>query len=224
MRYSVRKVLPTGILVLVILLGSIGGAVAYGRNSLDRQVSYALSERWETFKEGLVTSETASELARFSAWNRLCYVPSQIAAYDFYNVGNGGKDFSLIPWLFVPRFVAPEKPVITQTNIDFTIKINGNQYSSTGMGIFFSGYYDAGWFGVLIVSVICGWILAQTSAMAMAILRRNALLLLPFALAGVYMAFRIDGQAVAEYIGPFIILLFIFVLPSLLVTYKEEKL
>ena len=173
-RYGVRKVLPAGALLLVVLLASVGGAVGYARNTLGTDAQHSLATRWQVFKEGLVASQSGEELAQYNTWGRLCYVTPQVAAYDFYAAGMGGDDLRLIPWLFVPRALAPGKPVITQSGTNFHTKISGNIGSSTGMGIFASGYYNAGWLGLFLASVICGWLLAQTSAIANAILGRNS--------------------------------------------------
>lgn len=207
-RYGVRKVLPTGLLLLVVLLFSVGGAVNYGRNALDPDASHQLTTRWNIFEEGLAASQAGSYEARYSMWARLCYLPEQVAASNFYDADMGGDELRLIPWLFVMRALVPNKPVITQVGIDFNQKITGSEHSSTGMGIFSSGYYNLGWMGLVLASLLCGWILAQTSAIAVAILRKDALLLLPLALLGVYTAFRIDGDFLADYAGTFIYLFY----------------
>lgn len=207
-RYGVRKVLPASALLLALLFSSVGGAVLYGRNTLEQDTPHWLGTRWQVFKEGFTAIQTGADVAPYNTWGRLCYVPAQVAAFDFYNAGMGGEDLRLIPWLFVPRAFVPQKPVITQSGTDFYLKLTGHAGSSTGMGVFASGYYNAGWLGVFLAAMICGWLLAQTSAIANSILRRKALLLLPIALVGVLMAFRIDGHFVSDYIGAFIIALY----------------
>jgi hypothetical protein len=222
-RYGVRKVLPAGALLLVVLFASVGGPVDYGRNILQRDATHSLGTRWQVFKEGFVASQAGDDLAHYNTWGRLCYVPPQVAAYNFYDAGLGGDELRLIPWLFVPRALAPGKPIITQVGVDFNSKITGSENSSEGMGIFSSGYYNAGWLGVVLVAVICGWLLTQTSAIANAILVRKALLLLPFALMGIYMAFRIDGYFVADYMGSFILVLYPLLLVSLLLSVRGRR-
>lgn len=175
MRFSVSKVLPLGIVILVVLFISTGGAMSSARNNLEIGTPHSLDTRWQVVKFGLLASRAGDERSRqYNTWGRFCYVPPQVAAYDFYNDGRGGDDLRLIPWLFIPRGLVPEKPIITQTSRDFHYKISGNRGSSTGMGIFLSGYYNAGWLGVLLVAGTCGWILAQTSAIASVVLERKA--------------------------------------------------
>lgn len=211
-RYRRRFVIPVGVAVLVIIFVSIGGLVGFSRSSLGVEVGGPVA-RWQALSEGLARLRGGGGLTGYAPWARLSYTPPQAAALDFYDAGIGGDEIRLIPWLFVPRALAVNKPIITQSSADFHTKITGREGSSTGQGIFASGYYNAGWLGVLFASVLCGWILAQTSAIARAILNRRAILLLPLALLGVYMAFRIDGHFLADYLG-----LFVFVLYPLLAT------
>jgi hypothetical protein len=207
-RYSPRIVLPVGLLVIVSLFLSIGGSTSYGRIALGPGAGGGIEARGNVLIESLSDASKNAGSAEYQPWARFCYVPSQNAALDFYDQGRGGDDFRLIPWLFVPRALAPDKPVITQSAYDFNTKITGFEGSSTGQGVFASGYYNGGWLGALVASVLCGWLLAQTSAIAQAIFQRRALLLLPIALLGVYMAFRIDGHFVADYMGAFVFILY----------------
>jgi hypothetical protein len=138
----------------------------------------------------------------------LCYTPPQAAGLDFWDTGQGGDGFQLMPWVFVPRALADEKPEITKTGREFHQRVTGADTSSTGIGIFVSGYYAGGWWGLWAASALCGWILAQTSAIARAVMATRALLLVPLALLGVYMAFRIDGDFVSDYVGTFVFILY----------------
>ena len=80
--------------------------------------------------------------------------------------------------------------------------------SSTAPGIFASGYYHGGWFGMLLASVLCGWVLAQTSAVARAIYTERAVLLVPLAMLGMFIAFRIDGDFIPDYLGAFMFVVY----------------
>lgn len=207
-RYGGRKIIPIGLPVLIGIFMASGGIVAYSRTALDKGDPANFSQRRIILEEGLSASLHDERTALYSPWARLSYVTSEAAAIDFYDDGMGGHDFRLIPWLFIPRTLAPSKPIITQTSYDFNTKVTGNAGSSTGQGIFASGYYSGGWLGTIGASALCGWILAQTSAVAVIVLARTALLLLPFALLGVHIAFRIDGSFLADYFGAFIFILY----------------
>lgn len=214
LRYSSRLALIAGFAALVAVFLLIGGLTSFGRQNLRAAEAEHIGSRQEVLEHGLDRDEDT-----YNPWGRLCYTPSQGAGLYFYDAGSGGDDFKLIPWLFVPRILAPNKPIITQAGGDFHTKIRGRAGSSTGQGIFATGYYNGGWTGLVVASALCGWVLAQTSAVARAILSRRALLLLPFALLGVHMAFRIDGHFVADYLGAFMFMLYPIVFGSLVLTF-----
>jgi hypothetical protein len=115
------------------------------------------------------------------------------------------------------------KPVITDPARSFNEKITGYRTSSTGQGIFSTGYYSGGWSGVFWAGVLAGFVLAQTSAIARAVLEKRATLLLPLALIGVFIAFRIDGSFLADYAGAFVYLLYVILFFWLLLTLLRRK-
>lgn len=221
-RYRRRSILPIGAILLAAIFLSTGGPVLFGRNTLTGNAEGVVAERWRLVKEGLSLAYDGSVLTAYAPWARLSYTTPQTAALDFYDAGMGGDEIRLIPWLFVPRVLAPNKPIITQSSEDFHTKITGQRGSNTGQGIFVSGYYNAGWLGVLLVGILCGWILSQTSAIAQAVLRRRAILLLPIALLGVFIAFRIDGHFVSDYFGPFAFILYLLLVPAFLISVRRR--
>lgn len=217
MIHPVKRVLPIGLVVMVTVYVLIGGMVLYGRSVVsDRAVP--LATRLAIVSEGFAASRAGDPNAAASSWARLCYLPAQSAAMDFYDRGDGGDGFSLLPWVFVPRLLAADKPVITDSARSFNEKITGYRTSSTGQGVFSTGYYSGGWPGVVLAALLAGFILAQTSAIARAAMEKRATLLLPLALMGVFIAFRIDGSFLADYAGAFVILLYLMLFLWLVLT------
>lgn len=222
-RYTARRILPVGILLLVTIYLSIGGIVSYGRAEIPLGTAGSLEERWDVVMDGVEMKIAGDESHETSAWGRLCYLPAQAAGIEFYDRGMPGDEIKLIPWLFVPRAIAPNKPIVTQSGKDLHYKITGSKTSQTGQGIFTSGYFNAGWMGVLFSGLLCGGLLAQTSAIATAIFERRAMLLLPMALLGFYMAFRIDGSFVADYLGAFVFVLYPLVASAFLLEITRTR-
>ncbi len=217
LRCRPRVVVPVGVAVIASFYVGIGGVVSFGRKATISSGWVSLEDRVQVLGDGVQSAAEDDPSADYYGWNRISYTVPQVAALEFYDSGRGGKDFQMIPWLFLPRALFPRKPIITQTGRDFHEKISGREGSSTGQGIFSSGYYNGGWFGLFVASALCGWILAQTSAIARAVLRQNALLLFPLALFGVKIAFRIDAVFLADWCGSFVIIAYAVVVGALLV-------
>jgi hypothetical protein len=178
----------------------IAQPIAYFRTS--SQGSLMSKERGDalsaTFRERREDSIDSSPLAR------LCYLHSQWRAVAFYDEGRGGNAIRLLPYLFVPRFVYPEKPIMTQDGPEFFYKITGQTGSSEGRGVFIDGYYNSGWAGVIIASMVSGFVLAQLGALTRIVLGQGSLIFMPFVFSGVYQALRSDGDVLNDYAGAFV--------------------
>ncbi len=222
LRFGSRRVLPLGLTVLTIGYLMLGNVVNYGRGGMFNESS-TLIERWSYLREGWQNAENLPESQRYNYWGRLCYVPTQAASLDFQDEGRGGNGMQIMWWVFVPRFLAPNKPQMTAMFGELNEKITGTDTSSNSPGIFAGGYYHAGWWGVWLASGICGWILAQTSAIARAIYAVEATILLPFALLGLFIASRIDGDFVPDYLGPFMFILYPLLAAALVLSVAGSK-
>lgn len=212
-RYGAAKIIPVSITFIILIFSVLGGAVDYGRLTLSPDMSHPQEERWEVFKEGITAASNEQLGEKYSLWARYCLLPSQAAAIDFYDMGIGGDDYKLIPWVFVPRFIAPNKPIMTNSGVEFYYKITGHYGSSTAQGVYASGYYNLGWLGVVLAAGICGGSISLTSAIAYVIFARRSFMMLPFALAGFNMAYAgMGGNFVSSYIGflPFLLFPLLF--------------
>ncbi len=223
LRFGSRRVLPLGLAVLIGGYLVLGDPTGYGRAAIGYGGGATLAERSQFLQEGVENTVNLNEDEKYGYWSRLCYTSAQAAALDLREAGQGGDGIRLIPWVFVPRLIASGKPEITKTGREFNFKITGQDSSSTGQGIFASGYYHGGWWGLVLASALCGWILAQTSAIARAIQLKNAKLMLPFSLLGLFIAFRIDGDFVADYLGSFVFILYPLLALALLLAVPRRR-
>lgn len=204
MRFGSGRILPVGLAIIILAYASLGNLVDYGRVSVGLSpTASTLADRWGYLQDGWRNASEIIGTSGYAYWGRLCYTPTQVASLDFQDAGDGGDGMELLPWVVVPRFLASSKPQMTRMFPELNEKISGSDLSSTAPGIFASGYYHAGWFGMLLASVLCGWVLAQTSAVARAIYTERAVLLVPLALLGMFIAFRIDGDFIPDYLGAF---------------------
>ena len=204
-KYKSLRILIPGFLIVYLLFSSIGGAFTYARSYIDE--NYTIEERIQIVNDGFSSAET-NIAAEYSGWSRINYLNTQVAAFDFYDSGIGGNSFRLIPWTFVPRFLAPNKPSITDDGPEFGYKFSGHYGASMSPGIFVDGYYNMGWLGFLIGSIVIGLILAQFQSVSRVIYQTRSYFLYPFLFFGLGVAFRIDGSLVVDYVGTFSILFF----------------
>lgn len=209
LRFSSRWMVPAGLTLVVVVYLVLGSLAMAGRMAVVYEGVRTLPERWDIVYDEWSRLLNPTDAERYGSWARLSYTVPQAAALDLWDDGRGGDGFALIGWVLVPRVLAEDKPEITRTGRDFNDKIIGREgASSTGQGIFASGYYHGGWVGLVLASVLCGWIIAQTTAIARAIVNADAQLLYPFCLLGLYIAFRIDGDFVSDYVGAFVFILY----------------
>lgn len=204
-RLGARRVLVPGLATLSAVFLLIGNPVNKARSGSERGDRVDWEERTEVLREGVLDPGSVPREESYQSWARLCYLPSQGAAIDFFDAGRGGDDYTLLGWAFLPRFLFPGKPNMTSSGTEFNDKISGRDTSSTGQGVFIDGYYNLGWWGVVLVGLSVGGMLAWTSAVAAVVYRARASLWMPMALIGSLMAFRIDGNFLADYWGLFVL-------------------
>lgn len=209
LRFGSRKILPLGLSVLILGYLSLGTLADYGRGAVaSSRYASTLMDRWSFLKEGWTNTRNLAPEEEYAYWGRLCYVPVQAASLDFWDAGRGGQGMDLILWALVPRVLAPNKPEMTSMFRELNEKITGSDTSALASGIFISGYYHGGWWGLWFASALGGWIVSQTSAIARAIYSRQAAVLLPFALLGVSIAFNVGGDFIADYLAVFMYILY----------------
>ena len=138
------------------------------------------------------------------------YLPSQQAAVDLFNKGQGSDDFKKALWVFVPRALVPSKPVLTASGLDLNEKVTGFRNSSTGIGVYVDGYYMLGWLGVLLASFTYALVLRFYAVIARSIVTSRALLMYPLVFLGIYAGLRSDGWWLTDIAGPAVLVLFVF--------------
>jgi hypothetical protein len=194
-----------GLIAIVGVYLLIGDAVSTTRNRFGPDDTVSVGERVELLTDAFSHPDSAKADQKYYSWARFSYTPPQAAAVVLYDSGRGDDDFELLGWSLLPRFLFPEKPVMSAGGREFHIKVTGFDNSSSGHGVFINGYYNAGWGGLIFVSVFLGCILACTSAFAAAVFRARVVIWLPIALLGSFMAFRIDGSFLSDCWGPSIL-------------------
>jgi hypothetical protein len=188
---------------------SIGSIMANCReellaNSQEDRPRFSLTDRLKLVYQvssAYLTEESSQERGTQTWWQRMCYANIQLFAIHQYEAGRPGESFQMALYAFVPRFLYPNKPIMTEVAVDFTEKLRGHRLSSTGIGIFGEAYWNLGWFGVLIISVYVGCLFVPLTRLALTMLARDEWFFLPCALIAMKMGYRLDGWFVPDYMG-----------------------
>jgi hypothetical protein len=110
---------------------------------------------------------------------RLSYLNAQgfaVSAFDSGRPSNGLDNFI---YIFVPRIIMPDKPIISDVSADFNEAVNGSRLSASSPTILVEGYYLFGWLGVFTLMPVYGAILGLYSRFSFAKLRDGKIAFFP---------------------------------------------
>jgi hypothetical protein len=155
---------------------------------------------------------------------RISYVNQATFAVHLHDSGHAGETLSLsqILVVFVPRLLWPDKPITTQSAVDFNIAATGVATSASSPGLFAEAYWNFGWTGVILLMMSLGLLLALLSRYAIDIFHRESWLYFPVVLLAMRIGFRTDGYYVPDILGALVMLislhLVLYLLDSLVLT------
>jgi hypothetical protein len=166
--------------------------------------------------ENLIEFKNKSDNTNIQAsWVRISSVSAQAYAINSYNSGIGGNTFKNILWSLVPRFLYPNKPIITSGE-NYTLQVTGkNDAGGTGPGFFGEAYWNNGWLGIIFMSIIYGFLMAHfTSFFFKNFIINKNIEFIPVFLLAIMMFYRVDDWFVSTTINsiPFIIMLYYLII------------
>jgi hypothetical protein len=132
---------------------------------------------------------------------RLSYATPAGFATSQYDIGLPGNSYELWLAVFVPRFLWPEKPIITDVGADFNFAATGSRNSQSSPGLFAESYWNFGWVGVAIFMPLLGVVLFFLGRYSLWVIQSGNWWLLPVALMAMRTGMRVDGFFVADIIG-----------------------
>jgi hypothetical protein len=138
---------------------------------------------------------------------RISYVNAAVFAVRQYDSGHPGDSLALFLSVFVPRFLWPDKPIITQVGFDFNFAATGIATSASSPGLFAESYWNFGWPGVVLLMIPYGVILGVLTDYTLARFRLEQWLCFPVVILGMRIGFRTDGFYVADVVGGLVILI-----------------
>jgi hypothetical protein len=216
MGWAIRKNSLITLLVssasIFLLMSFIGGAIMYSRIEYPSIHANSIVERFDLVISGVEAMKESDPRTKVDTWARLNYLPAQAAGVELFNEGNGGNDISKILWIFIPRFINSDKPIMSISGGELSYKISGTSTSSEGLGIFIDGYYNAGWLGLICYSFITGFIISQTSKISEIIVNKKSYILYPLIFLGMFSVFRIDGFFMTDILGVFLYIVYFIIM------------
>jgi hypothetical protein len=206
-RRSFRTAITAGVAVYAVFL-AISGPVGYARQEAGSAGSaggfgsasiVARAEIYLTYgsRDVTVTDEDFQQ-----GWARLSYVNAGTFAINQFDAGISGNSFEYLPIVWLPRFIYPSKPPLTEKARDFNVAISGSDSSSSGPGMPSEGYWNYGWLGVVGLASLASFILTIWSIYTVSALQVGAWHLLLVILLGLRVGTRVDGWLVTDIVGP----------------------
>jgi hypothetical protein len=220
-----RKVTPSrlGVVTAIMLISYIAIQPIIDQGRLEQLRRYGgygggdLAERLEMLRLALDSAAAANDAGDVQAsLVRITYVNTAVFAVRQYDSGHPGDSLSLFLSVFVPRFLWPDKPIITQVGFDFNFAATGIATSASSPGLFAEAYWNWGWPGIVLLMVPLGIVLAPLSRYALAVVHREQWLYLPVVILGMRIGFRTDGFYVADVAGGLVILVCLYMVLRLL--------
>lgn len=134
-------------------------------------------------------------------WTRLCYTPVQAFVMDSYDAGGPGETFALLPYVFLPRFLSEDKPIMTPGR-ELTKLLTGDEsLGHTGVGVFGEAYWNGGWAMVMGACIYLGILLALVGRFSITMVAKGRYVYMPLILTGITAGLRPDDWFVPTYVG-----------------------
>ena len=140
---------------------------------------------------------------------RLSYVNQSALAIDLYDSGRPGSSLDNAWAVFFPRMLWPDKPIITQVGLDFTV-LAGTPENFTAPGIFADAYWNFGWAGVVGIMAAIGVLFGILSRYALSVMATGAWVQFPIVMLAMKTGMRVDGFIISDILGASVILFFLY--------------
>jgi hypothetical protein len=132
---------------------------------------------------------------------RICYLNFSTLEVAWYDMGRPGDSLKNLLYVFIPRFVWPDKPVMTAVGTELYTAATGQEGTSVSAGWFSEAYWNLGWSGVPLVMIPVGLILAYLSKYCIRMMTQERWMHLPAILSAVWLGTRADGAIVPDVFG-----------------------
>ena len=167
-----------------------------------REVSIALDAAKKMRNATMMEGDSLGSFQ--SWWDRLSYVKYQGYAVEAYDMGYPGETFKNFKYIFIPRFIYPEKPNLNP-GAAYNSLVQGSfserAPNSTGPGIFVEAYWNGGWLYVVLTIIYFSFLLFYSSKVIIKNLKEKNYTILLFSVNAIYIGRSIDSWFVGTYGG-----------------------
>ena len=150
---------------------------------------------------------------------RLSYLNAATFVVDQYDQGRPADRYKHLFAVVVPRILWPGKPITGNLGAETYYLIRNRTGASMGTTHFAEAYWSLGWWGLPIVFIPGGIILAMLSRYTISSVREDRWLRLPAIMLGVVIGHRVSGSFVTDVVGGaaifFVVAVLIFLLEVL---------
>jgi hypothetical protein len=136
-------------------------------------------------------------------WTRLCYTPVQAFVMDSYDAGGSGETFALLQYVFLPRFLSEDKPIMTSGRELTKLMTGDDSLGHTGVGVFGEAYWNGGWAMLIGACTYLGILLALVGRFSTTMVAKGQYVYMPVILMGIIAGLRPDDWFVPTYVGSF---------------------
>lgn len=204
--FATKKFIFGGSLAVFIAYSTFGPLVTYGRDEISFRYGEirgaGISERMAIVSRWITENRDVSDRDSQQSFNRVNYLSVNAFAVERYDSGKPGDTFKHAAAVFVPRFLWPGKPIISDLGAELNELVFGRDTSQLGVGHFAEAYWNFGWKGIVPMMAVLAFILTVYSRFSIGVMARKDWLFLPLVLLGVTIGFRVDGHFVVVTLGP----------------------
>ncbi|MBN8806906.1 MAG: hypothetical protein J0I47_01510 [Sphingomonas sp.] len=136
---------------------------------------------------------------------RLSYV--NVAAFEIYQYDRRMPDNSIAnaAIALVPRFIWPDKPIVTQSGNDLYYALTGFEGSAVSGTVIADAYWNMGYVGLLLICPLIGIYAMLVSRISYGVVRQRDWFMMPFVLIAFKIGFSVDGSFVNSVLAPMVI-------------------
>ena len=215
-----------GIVLIAGTYSQIAPIIGYGRDELShitRDVQRGTFEQRVAILSSYTSREIEESDGLQSGLARLCYLDYATLIMSWYDTGQRGNTLDNLFYIFVPRLIWPDKPVISSVGSDLYLAATGKEGSASGSGVFSEAYWNLGWAGIPMLMIPYALILAYLSRYCVRIMTEERWIHLPAVLSAVYIGIRTDGEIVIDGFGAAVIVFAYILICNALETFFLHK-